>query len=281
MKKRLDGRLVFLTLLGLVVVGASVLQVLAPVLQQGLLITTYAYGNTTTSPSAPTAQYTVITPTTKAMPTVSSSPLATSTPTTDTMTGTVLAQDRFQRTDQPLWGMSSDGRTWAGDANTLTSFSITGTMGQIANGNGALNALLGPTKRNAEVLVQGTINHYHGAAVNLGVVLRWTNTNNWYKLLIDANTLSILKRVNGVSSTLASIPFHAQDTNSYMLRFRAVGAMLLGKAWLSNTTEPTDWMLVTNDTSLTRGQAGIRVLVQPTTIVHIAMFQATTATSSP
>ena len=195
-----------------------------------------------------------------------------------TGSATILAQDTFQRTNQPLWGAASDGRNWEGDANALAAFSVTGTMGQIANGNGGLNAVIGEASSDAEVLVQGTIDHYNGASVNLGVVLRWSDTNNWYKLLIDANTLSIIKRVNGVSSTLASIPFHAQDTMSYTLRFRVIGAMLSGKAWLSNTTEPTNWMLLTNDTSLTTGQAGIRVLVQPATVVRIAMFQATTAT---
>jgi len=212
---------------------------------------------------------------------------ATSTPTMGTMTGTgmsmgkgtatVLAQDTFQRTDQSFWGMSSDGRNWAGDANTFASFSISGAMGQVANGNGGLNAVLGPLSSNAEVLAKGTINHYNGASVNLGVVLRWTDTNNWYKLLIDANTISIIKRVNGVSSILTSVPFHAQNNIAYTLRFRAIGAMLFGRAWTSNTTEPTNWMLLTNDTSLTGGQAGIRVLVQPATIVRISSFVETTA----
>lgn len=230
------------------------------------------------------------------VPTVPTPSGATTTPTTGTMNGTgnsagngtgngmgtgtatILAQDTFQRTDQSLWGAASDGRNWAGDANTLAAFSVTGMMGQIANGNGGLNAIIGSASSDAEVLVQGTINHYNGASINLGVVVRWSDTNNWYKLLIDANTLSIIKRVNGVSSTLAAIPFHAQDNMTYTLRFRAIGAMLSGKAWASNTTEPTNWMLLTNDTTLTTGQAGIRVLVQPTTVVRIAMFQATTAT---
>ena len=222
-------------------------------------------------------------PTVQAMPTPSGmmgTPMMGGTNGTGMGAGTVttLAQDTFQRTNQSLWGMSSDGRNWEGDANTLASFSITGAMGQIANGNGGLNALLGPTSNDAEVLMQGSVNHFNGAAVNMGVVLRWTDTNNWYKLLIDANNLSIIKRVNGVSSTLTSIPFQAQDNTAYTLRFRIVGAMLFGKAWLSNTTEPANWMLLTNDTSLTGGQVGIRVLVQPTTVVHIASFQATTAT---
>ena len=37
---------------------------------------------------------------------------------------TILAQDTFKRTNQQLWGQSSDGRLWQGDANTLSTFSI-------------------------------------------------------------------------------------------------------------------------------------------------------------
>ena len=190
----------------------------------------------------------------------------------------ILAEVTFQRPNQALWGMSSDGRSWEGDANALAAFSIADTMGQIAKGQGALNAVLGVVNSNVEVVVQGSIDHYNGTAVNLGVVLRWTNTNNWYKLLIDADTLSILKRQNGVSSTLASLPFQAKDGVGYTLRFRALGATLFAKAWPSDSTEPTNWMLLTNDTALTGGQTGIRVLVQPSTVVHITSFLATEAT---
>lgn len=231
-------------------------------------------GATPTKPVQP-----VVPPTVTAMPSATSTPTMSDTDGMEAMgTTTILAQDTFQRTDQPLWGIASDGRTWKGDANTLAAFSITAGTGTIINGQGGLNAVLGPTGSNVEVVVQGTINHYNGASVNFGVVLRWNDANNWYKLLIDAGTLTIIKRINGVSSTLVSIPFHAQDNATYTLRFRAIGAMLFASAWQSDTTQPTNWMLVTTDTSLTSGQAGIRVLVQPTTLVHIASFLATTAT---
>src|SRR5690348_7826300 len=58
-----------------------------------------------------------------------------------------IAQDTFQRQNQTLWGTSSDSNRWDGDANNpndQTIFSIANQSGQIANGQGTFNALLGP-----------------------------------------------------------------------------------------------------------------------------------------
>jgi hypothetical protein len=199
----------------------------------------------------------------------------------------ILAQDTFQRQqDQPFWGKASDGHLWLGDANRNPVFSIVGGMGQIANspGQGTFNALLGPRldpmKANVEVLVRGSLNHFApGGATNLGAVVRWNDGDNWYKALIDGTHLTILKRVGGQTTTLASIPFQAQDGQFYMLRFRAVGATLFARAWQAGTPEPANWMLMASDTSLDSGYGGIRVLVQNNTIVTITSFVETSASS--
>jgi hypothetical protein len=44
-----------------------------------------------------------------------------------------VAEDTFQRADQPFWGTASDGQRWMGDAQISQSFSIAGGAGQIAN----------------------------------------------------------------------------------------------------------------------------------------------------
>ena len=196
---------------------------------------------------------------------------------------TILAQDMFQRADQPLWGTATDTRMWDGDANNVKNqnvFSITNKMGQIANGQGAFNALLGSANSQAEVVMLGSINSFNAAAVNLGVVLRWQDTNNWYKMLLDGKNVTILKRINGKSTTLATAPFVATAGSVYALRFRAVGATLFAKVWLNTLAEPANWSITVNDTDLSSGQMGIRVLVQKQTIVHITSFVAIAANSS-
>jgi hypothetical protein len=169
---------------------------------------------------------------------------------------------------------------WEGDANNtaLQVFSVTGGMGKIIGGQGAFNALLGSAANNVEVVVTSTLNRFAGGA-NLGVVVRWSDANNWYKALIDGAHLSILKRVNGASTVIATMPFDAQGGVAYTIRFQTVGATLHARVWRSGAPEPTQWMLTTTDTNLTSGRIGVRVVVQNGIEVRITSFLATTASS--
>jgi hypothetical protein len=189
-----------------------------------------------------------------------------------------LAQDTFQRQNQQLWGTASDGRTWGGDANKTNAFSIANGVGQIADAQGTLNALLGQSGTNMEVMVSGSLNHFDDGDVNLGVVLRWSDANNWYKVLIDGTHVTLLKRVKGVTTTLATAPFQAQDGKMYSLRFQAIGAMLFARAWPVGSPEPQTWTLNVTDTTLTTGQAGVRVLIEEQSVVNIITFSVSAAT---
>jgi len=193
----------------------------------------------------------------------------------------MLAEDTFKRADGLHWGTATDNRMWEGDANHSPVFSIIGNTGHIADGSGTFNALLGPNKDNVDVLLQGSVHHFAAKGQsNLGVVLRWSDANNWYKALIDNANLTILKRANGQGAVLSSVPFNTQDNTPYSLRFRAVGATLYAKAWPSNMPEPTNWTLTATDTALSTGQAGVRVLVQSDTVMKITLFQATAASAT-
>jgi hypothetical protein len=189
-----------------------------------------------------------------------------------------LAQDTFQRQNQQLWGTATDGRMWQGDANTANAFSIVHGVGQIANTQGALNALLGLPGTDMEVMVSGSLNQFNKGQVNLGAVLRWTDDNDWYKVLIDGTHISILKRFKGVTTTLGTVPFQAQGGTMYSLRFRAIGAMLFARAWPVGSPEPQNWMLNITDTTLTTGQAGVRVVLQTGSVVNITAFSVLPAT---
>jgi hypothetical protein len=192
----------------------------------------------------------------------------------------ILARDTFQRGNQSLWGRASDGSAWGGDANTLNIFSIKDNTGKIAHGNGAVEAILGPKQDNVDVLVSGTINQF-GNEANLGVLLRWTNAQNWYKAYIDGQYLGILKSVNGESSQVITIPFAAQAGQAYSIRFSAIGAMLFVKAWRSDQQEPAQWMIINSDRELTSGQTGVRVFLASDTIIHIKSFITVPANLTP
>lgn len=192
-------------------------------------------------------------------------------------TASVLAQDTFQRTNQQFWGHSLDGRMWMGDANVQQAFTIQDATGQIkADHKTTFDALLGPAQNNVNVLASGSVSRF-GDGVNFGIVLRWKNPNNWYKAFIDGGHLSILKRVNGQTTLLRSIPFVAQVGRVYSLRFQSVGVMLFASVWRRDQAEPAQWQIVLSDMDLTSGQAGLRVLVTPGTVMNVFSFLATPA----
>lgn len=186
----------------------------------------------------------------------------------------ILAQDTYNRTNQPLWGTASDGRAWGGDANAVQAFSIVNATGQIANGQGTLNAVLGPAGNDMEVALNGMVNRFVGGA-NLGAVVRWTNADNWYKAFIDGTHLVMLRRVNGTSVQLASVPFKAQGGTFYTLRLRVIGATLFTKVWRSGTIEPARWMITLTDSMLATGQPGLRVVVLHGIVINVISFVAT------
>ena len=176
----------------------------------------------------------------------------------------MLAQDTFQRANQALWGVASNGQTWSGDANTASAFSISGNTGHVANTSNSYSAVLGPTATNAEVYMNVSISSF--ANNNFGTVLRWTNGNDWYKAYIDGTNLIIQKKVSGTTTTLKSMPFAAQAGTAYSMHFRVVGSTLYANVWASSGTEPAGWMLTTTDSSLTSGYCGMRFLPQSATI---------------
>lgn len=210
-------------------------------------------------------------------PVTMSAPSPTAQPTALANGVTVLAQDTFQRSDQPFWGTSSDMRAWGGDANINPAFSIVDHTGQISGKQAAaLQATLNVESSNAELLVSGSVSQFDAKGnANLGVVLRWQDANNWYKALINGTNLQILKSVDGKISVLGQHPFMATSGANYSIRFRALGSDLFAKAWLSSQPEPANWTLMEIDTQLTTGMGGVRVTVVAEVVIRVTMFLET------
>jgi hypothetical protein len=121
------------------------------------------------------------------------------------------------------------------------------------------------------VYATGSLSSFSGS--NFGDVLRWTDGNNWYKAYIDGGSLIVQKKVNGVASTLASVPFSATAGIAYTIHFRVVGSTLSANVWASSGSEPTGWMVTVSDSSLTSGYCGLRLLTQSGTVT-MTSFQA-------
>jgi len=197
-------------------------------------------------------------------------------PTMVTNGGTVLARDSFQRQNQVFWGSSSDGRPWSGDANINQAFSIVNAAGQISGGTGALQGILDVKSTDADLLLVGSVNSFEAnGAVNLGIVLRWKDANNWYKLLVDGKKLQLLRSLKGEITSLATQSFSARGNTSYSIRFRVLGSNLFARVWPSAQGEPEKWTLRVVDTTLTGGVSGIRVLLTSSTVIRVTSFLET------
>jgi hypothetical protein len=172
-----------------------------------------------------------------------------------------------------LWGTASDGHVWGGDANARSVFSITSNAGLVTNtGSTSYSAVLGAATANADVQVTGSLSAFVNS--NFGPVLRYSDTNNWYKAFVDGSSLFIQKKVAGVTTMIGSVPFAAAAGTSYTIEFRAVGSTLTAKVWPASGAPPANWMVTGIDTSLATGLTGIRFLTQNGTAT-ITNYQAT------
>jgi len=185
-----------------------------------------------------------------------------------------LGADNFTRPDQTYWGTASDTQKWGSNANSLKVFSIKSNSGQVV-GTSSNNyyATLGPPAIDAQVQFSGSISSFTNA--NLGSVLRWTDSQNWYEALIDGTNLTIEKKVAGTTTKLINVPFAAMAGTSYTVLFSITGSTLSASAWPTGGTQPGTWMASATDTSLTAtGSSGLHVVVQSGVTVSFAAFQA-------
>ena len=133
--------------------------------------------------------------------------------------------------------------------------------------------MLGPAATDAEVYATDSITSFTSS--NFGDVLRWTDGNDWYKAYIDGKNLVMQKKVAGITTTLATVPFAATAATLYTIHFRVVGSTLTANVWAASGTEPAGWMITVTDSSLTSGYCGMRFLTQSGT-ARITNFEANT-----
>src|SRR5256714_5120569 len=187
-----------------------------------------------------------------------------------TLAQPTLAQDTFSRANQTFWGIASDGQRWQADAMSSPGFAIVNHAGQVANGNGIYDAILGPRITNAEVVCSGSLSRFGPST--LGALLRWTDAKNLYKAYLDGAHLILLRDVTGIVTMLKSVAFVAQEGQLYTFRFLVLGSLLSAKVWPANAPEPANWMVTTTDTSLSSGYGGLRVVLRNGITATITSF---------
>ncbi len=214
-------------------------------------------------------------------PTPSATSHTTTTATTQ-VNPNILAQDNFNRQDQPFWGIASDGLPWSGDALNSNDFSIAnhkGTIHRTAGGNSLYTALLG-TKAytDFEVIATAMLDTFNNS--HIGVMLRYQDDNRYYKARITGTVLDILNRQDAQHGpTIAATPFIAQSGTFYTIRFQVIGTQLRAKAWQMNTTEPANWMVTANANTFQQGQGGLRPQLNQGATLQVAAYQVTFPTN--
>jgi hypothetical protein len=186
---------------------------------------------------------------------------------------TVLASDTFQRTDQPYWGTSSSGQSWLADAQTDRNFAVSHATGYVNTASDCTycEALLGPVVANVEVSFSAALTSFNASA--LCAVLRWSDANNLYKMVLDGQTLTLWRVMDGMATPLQNIAFPARAGAFYTFRFRTVGPLLSAMAWPTDQPPPGDWQISVRDSALNMGYAGIGVLVQHEAQAKITAFR--------
>jgi hypothetical protein len=201
--------------------------------------------------------------------------LAPPTPTPTPTTGSWSMPDDFQRPDQSSWGMASGGDPWQIVEDSNTNFSIVNDTGQVtmsASGQGF--GLLGAnTPPNMEVIAWVTCNAMTVGQSNIGVVLRWTDSNDWYAMLLTGNTLQLVKDVQGTRSVLASRHFTLKLHAAYIFLFFMPGSQLYARIWQASASEPTGWQLTASDSSLSTGYGGVFMQGQAGTNVQVTAIR--------
>lgn len=144
---------------------------------------------------------------------------------------------QITRTVGSGWGTAFDGQAWTQVGTGTTQ--VSSNEETIANTSGDVHMVLGSRTYTDE---EGTMRFALSAAtISVGMELRYTNANNYYRLAASTTALSIIKNTGGGNTTLATATVALSTGTFYWMRFRVVGsgpALLYGKVWADSTLEP-------------------------------------------
>lgn len=184
--------------------------------------------------------------------------------------------DTFDRDITSSWGSANTGQSWTNVSGSASDYSVTGSAGVHTHTavNVGHHSVIGPTtvsdfEAYAELQWPGV--SPTGAAFELAIIGRYTNTSNYYYFRTrwtetDLLEVAVVKVVAGVFTQLGSSVFNPQHfpnggtaNGVVSMRAEAQGSMLRVKVWDESVgTEPVAWTIITSDTSLTSGQVGLR-----------------------
>ncbi len=140
------------------------------------------------------------------------------------------------------FGTGTDGQTYTQVGTATTN--LTSNKLQIINTTGDVHMIYGSrTATDQEATVRFTLS---AATIVAGLELRYLDANNYYRFFASITTLTLVRRIAGVSTTLQTAAMALATSTQYRMHFRVVGSgpvTLYGKVWASGTLEPTNWSI--------------------------------------
>lgn len=161
---------------------------------------------------------------------------------------TIQRADTFaSRTVASGFGTASDGHVWtinAGDGQSVGS-----NEGKVTGSSASTFATLGASLATADG--EGVVRFQVPDSTNtLGIILRWTDANNYYLARYDgAGNIAFFKNVGGTKTTVGSYAI-SFASGFYWLKFHVAGSTIEIRTWQDGTGEPGTWNYTTTDTSL-------------------------------
>jgi hypothetical protein len=181
------------------------------------------------------------------------------------------AFDAFSRSVSNGWGNADVGGAWTTVGGAASDYAVTGGSGVMTHTNVNVNrrAVLGTNFADGTVTALITTSvAATGGAVYGRVISRYVDSSNYYYGEIKFNTggtvsASIAKVVAGVTTTLASASFvgtYAAGSGFYG-KLLIQGNLLSFTVWPNGANPPGQPTMVTADSSLTTGAAGLGSLL--------------------
>jgi Viral BACON domain len=142
------------------------------------------------------------------------------------------------------------------------------------------------TALNQEITFRFSTNN---ASDVFGLMARLTGSSaktiNAYGLVLQGNTMSMIKIINGVSNTLLYQSFSQMNGLFYRMRFSVTGsnpATLKGNIWPEGTSEPNNWMEVIVDTNapFTQGGFGLYANAASSNPLHFDSLMGTSTNAA-
>lgn len=166
-----------------------------------------------------------------------------------------LATETWTATNGAAWPAQWTTSISAGGSGTIDVQSNQGRM-QVTTGSFTdAFAVLAGTAADLDLTIKAQVTATGGGgSIVVQVAFRRQSESDKYALNEDeTGTLSFVRYVGGVATTLASTTNPITFTTAHWMRIRAVGSSLQAKVWLVGNSEPVGWTLSTTDTTFTSG----------------------------